>query len=189
MQVSLRKANALQKSIEETIIALKVDPNVSLNEFQSEAAVDDLLMSHKDNIALILDRRSNLLDALYEIRQEVANTNTLTAVSIKLNRIARHTRDIVFYTSLAKSKLKTDSEVLKGKLSRLRERKDVDYYGRDMVETSVFTQPDINSFASMVSFLKKEKQKLQDELLELNVSTVITLSEDTAKTLAFENLI
>lgn len=189
MQVSLRKANALQKAIEETINTLKVDPNVSLNEFQSESTVDSLISSHQNNIDLVLERRNNLLDALYEIRQEVSNLNTLTSISQKLNQLARYTRDIVFYTTLTKAKLRTESDVLKGKLTRMRERKEVDLYGRDMVETSVFTTTDINGFVAKVASLKKAKQKLQDELLELNVSTVLTLSENTVKTLTSENLI
>jgi hypothetical protein len=57
------------------------------------------------------------------------------------------------------------------------------------VDTSVLVKEDLDSFRRMVAKAKKSKQKLQDEILELNVQTVIQLSEKTVATLQAEGLI
>ena len=63
-------------------------------------------------------------------------------------------------------------------------------YGyNDTVDTSVFTKEDLDGFRREVARAKKAKQKLQDEILELNVQTVIQLSEKTVATLQAEGLL
>jgi len=64
------------------------------------------------------------------------------------------------------------------------------YYGHDAtVDTSIFTQEDITGFRTAVSLGKKAKQKLQDELLEINVRTEIDLSDDVVTVLTTEGLL
>jgi hypothetical protein len=57
------------------------------------------------------------------------------------------------------------------------------------VSTSIFTSQEIDNFKNVLAVSKKQKQKLQDELLELNVRTEITLSEQTVATLTKENIL
>jgi hypothetical protein len=65
MNITLRKANALQNSIQEAIKGIKVDLSVEINEFQS---VEEVLT--KANATLIENdgRRQQLTMALYNIR-------------------------------------------------------------------------------------------------------------------------
>jgi hypothetical protein len=53
----------------------------------------------------------------------------------------------------------------------------------------VFTEEDIKGFKVFVNLAKKAKQRLQDEVLELNVRTDISLSADTVQTLKSEELL
>ena len=48
---------------------------------------------------------------------------------------------------------------------------------------------DVKAFRDLVSEAKKAKQKLQDEVLELNVRSDITLSDRTTQTLTGERLL
>jgi hypothetical protein len=57
------------------------------------------------------------------------------------------------------------------------------------VTTTVFTEEDIKGFKMFVSLAKKGKQTLQDQVLELNVRTDISLSADTVQTLNSEGLL
>lgn len=191
MKISLRKANAIQKSIEEKIISIDTRTTTTINEFQDENTLEKSIEDALSNYKINLERRSKLLDALSEIRQEVSNQNTLTGVSIKLNTLARINRDIAFYHPLTKLRAAPDVETLKGKQARLRSRASDEYVynGNDSFEVSFLSQHLIDAAVNTVSALKKEKQRLQDELLELNVASSIELSEDAVNTLRYEDLI
>jgi hypothetical protein len=53
----------------------------------------------------------------------------------------------------------------------------------------VLTNSDIDGFKTVVTLAKKAKQRLQDELLELNVRTTIELSTESERVLQAEGLI
>ena len=77
-------------------------------------------------------------------------------------------------------------------MAKIRNRKDDArslYYSESKVDTSIFTQDDIDGFRAHVSQAKKQKQQLQDELLDMNVRTEITLSEQVISTLTAEGLL
>jgi hypothetical protein len=78
-------------------------------------------------------------------------------------------------------------------MDKLRNRKESTsslYYGHDAtVDTSIFTAEDIAGFRTAVSLGKKAKQKLQDELLDINVRTEIVLADDIAAMLTAEGLL
>jgi ribosomal protein S13 len=79
-----------------------------------------------------------------------------------------------------------------GKLDKIKNRKEDtrSIYGfESTVTTSIFTEADIKGFKVFVSLAKKAKQKLQDEVLELNVRTDIRLNVDTVQTLNSEALL
>jgi hypothetical protein len=57
------------------------------------------------------------------------------------------------------------------------------------VNTSVLTKEALAAYKARVAELKRDKQKLQDAVLEANVRTEIALSEPTVKTLQAEGLV
>jgi hypothetical protein len=68
--------------------------------------------------------------------------------------------------------------VVEGKLKRLAEgdtKSRIYGYG-DTVDTSVLTAEDLKIFRAEAATAKKAKQKLQDELLEINVRTEIEVA-------------
>ena len=55
-------------------------------------------------------------------------------------------------------------------------------YGRsDTVDTGIFTKAEVEEYKRTVAELKRQKQKLQDTLLELNIQTEIQLDVETAR--------
>jgi hypothetical protein len=66
MEVTLRKANALQIAINEALKGLEFTEVVILNEFQN---AQDEIKNARDKFMANLTRRSKLLSALYEIRK------------------------------------------------------------------------------------------------------------------------
>ena len=95
---------------------------------------------------------------------------------------------------LAKATEITSLEVIKGKLDKIRNDKGENsrrsIYGySDTVSTSVLSKEQIAQAKAEVLNLKKQKQKLNDEILELNIKTEVPLSEETVATLQAEKLV
>ena len=188
MKINLRKANAIQVAVNEAIKGLDFTANVHINEFQD--AVTEIRVA-TNKFAGNLARRATLLDSLYEIRKAVATANDSTGIDGRLADVARLEKDLQFYSTHAKGSAMTDSNVIAGKLDKLRNRKEESYgYGRDAtIDTSIFTAAQLETFKVIVAATKKQKQKLQDELLELNVRTEIEFSDATVAALTKEGIL
>jgi hypothetical protein len=187
MQVSLRKANALQVAINEALKGLEFKADVSVNEFQKPAQEIELA---KQKFERNVQRRGNLTSALYNIRTAVSSANASNKIDNLLADLARLEKDIVFYTPLAKASVQTDLKVIGGKLEKIANREGESYsFHSSEVSTSIFTETDLESFRSNLSVSKKKKQALQDQLLEVNVRTTIELAAGTVAVLNAEDII
>lgn len=187
MKVTLRKANVIQSSINETLKGLEFNDAISINEFQDSSEV---LTVANDKFIANLIRRKLLMDALYEIRTLVGSANHQANIDGRLAEVGRLEKDIQFFGKVAAAKVRESESVIAGKLAKIRNRKDEAYYGRnEEVVTSVFAADQIEKFKASLADLKKQKQKLQDELLEANVRTEIELSATTVSTLTKENIL
>jgi hypothetical protein len=177
MKITLRKANALQLAIGEAVKNISVETDVKINEFQSgEAEIARVAAEFRAN----LERRTQLVDAMYAIRKAVSTANAGAGVDVKLADVAQFEKQVQFYTGLAGKKVREDAVVVEGQLNKLRESKDDSrrsIYGyASTVDTSVLTADDLKSFRTAAANAKKAKQKLQDELLEINVRTEIEVA-------------
>ena len=190
MNITLRKANAVQSSINDTIKGIKVDFTVELNEFQDvEAAIT------KANSELVVNdgRRQKLTMALYNIRALVGTANAASGINTALAKAAFIDKRITQLTELSTLSPVSDLAVITGKLDKIRNRKEdsrASLYGRDdTVSTSVVSKAQIDQAKAEIQNLKKQKQKLNDEVLELNIKTEIPLSAEVVATLTEEGLV
>jgi hypothetical protein len=177
MKITLRKANALQLAIGEAVKNISVETDVKINEFQSgEAEIARVAAEFRAN----LERRTQLVDAMYTIRKAVSTANASAGVDVKLADVAQFEKQVQFYNGLAGKKVREDAVVVEGQLNKLRESKDDSrrsIYGyASTVDTSVLTAEDLKNFRAAAATAKKAKQKLQDELLEINVRTEIEVA-------------
>ncbi len=189
MKLTLRKANAVQLGINEVVKGLKFDSTVSLNEFQDAEAV---LQETGSRFMANVGRRKALMEALRDIRLAVGAANSQAGVDSRLTEIAHLEKQIQFFSGLAQENtLRENMDVIRGKLDKIRNRKEESrLYGyNDSVATGLFSESDLGAFKSAVKDLKKAKQKLQDEVLELNVRTEIEVSEQVAAVLTQEGLV
>jgi hypothetical protein len=187
MKVSLRKANKIQVDINEVLKSILFKTEIEINEFQKpEQEISNQSKIFFDNI----NRRNALLKSLYEIRKLVSSANSANGVDSKLADLAFLEKEVVFFTTHSKANVRLSPDVIHGKLAKISNRSDEgNYYSKSEVETSIFTDDDINTLKTLLTVAKKEKQKLQDELLELNVQTTIQLSDETVATLKKEDII
>ena len=188
MKLTLRKASALQQSIQETIRQIEVKTNIALNQFQGDAVLTSARQTAIDNDS----RRYNLTKVLYTIRAKVGTANDANGISSKLTLAACIDKRVGQLQGLISADaLQEDTVVVNGKLEQLRnDKSERRVYGyQDTVNTGVFTAEDIARFKSEQQDLKKQKQVLNDEIHELNVRSEIELDENTVFTLQQEGLV
>lgn len=190
MNISLRKANALQNSITEAIRGIEIKTELELNEFQD---VEQELRKANNQLFANDSRRQKLLLSLYNIRGLVGTANANSGIDLKLATAAFVDKRVAQLEELARMKPVTDLTVLTGKLDKIRNRKDESrpsLYGRDdIVITTVIGEDQLKQIRDEIKNLKKQKQKLNDEILELNIKTEIPLSDDVVNTLTAEGLL
>jgi hypothetical protein len=190
MNISLRKASIIQNNINDAVKSIKIDAQIKLNEFQDS---EQVISQSAAELCNNLIRWDGLVSALYEIRKSVGAANSQAGIDNRLADVAHLEKQIQFYSGLAGNAVREDNKVLVGRLDKIRNGKDEhrrSIYGyADTVDTSVFTNADLDGFRRVVSKAKKDKQKLQDEILELNVQTTIQLTDTVVKTLQAEGLI
>jgi len=186
MNITLRKASALQNAINDTLKSIELKSDVSLNEYQDAEGV---IAAANTELFKNLDRKVTLTRVLYNIRHDVANANFEKKVSVHLTEVARVEKDIQLYSSLSAKTVRGDSVVIAGKMEKLKNRKEDSYFRTEGVDTSVLVQADLDRVKTIVADLKKEKQQLQDLILETNIRTEIPLSVGSIDALRSEGLL
>lgn len=188
MNISLRRAAALQNSIQECLRGIALEVTVKLNEFQDAESV---LTQRQTQLAHNLAQRQKLITALYQIRAQVGDANHAAGIDQRLTEIARMERLIQDHQVLAGTAVRTDGAVIAGELAKRREAKpESRMYGYDStVETTIMRAEDIQACRRQVQELRRARQRVQDEVLELNVRTEISLHPDTVQLLQAHDLI
>jgi hypothetical protein len=192
MKITLRKASALQNSIQEAVKNIDITVKVELNEFERpDVALETA------NLKLISadQRRTALTKVLYVVRAQVGTANAECGINERLAKAAYVDKRIGQLTALVSSDAVQDSMlVINGKVEKLKADKGENsrrsLYGySDTVSTGVLSQAQVDAFKAEQLALKKDKQKLNDEVLELNVRTEIALSDETVAVLTSEGLV
>jgi hypothetical protein len=178
MKITLRKANALQTAIQDHIKTVEVKTSVELTSARTTLVANDV-------------QRAKLTKAMYKIRAHVGRANVEAGVADLLTEAAYIDKRIGHLKGLTESKVVESDAVIDGKLQKLREQdtKHRVYGYGDTVDTGVLTAEQLDGYKADMRDLKKEKQRINDKVLELNVRTEIELDTDTVALLQAEQLI
>jgi hypothetical protein len=189
IKITLRKANAIQQNMNDLLKTVQVKATVELNEFQD---VVQTLQAANDAVMAADVRRSDLLMALYSIRATVGVANFQCGIGNRLSHLAYIDKRLHQLEGLvAETARLKDLAVVTGQLDKIRNRREEHrMYGyENNVTTGVLQQQQIDSIAGIMRELKKQKQKLNDEVLELNVRTEIELTDDVEAVLVKEGIL
>lgn len=187
MKFTLRKASVLQNEIQEAAKNIALVGRVSLNEFQDAKAA---LATANSELKANLGRLSRLNTALATVRALVGKANLTSGVNEKLAGLAAIDKMISRYTELAvDTNLAEDVAVIEGRVNKLKTRDETRYYGSETVDTGVLSAADMEAFKEELRVLRKRKQSINDEILELNIRTEIELSEEVVAVLKAEKVI
>lgn len=186
MKISLRKANALQLAISEMINDISINTMVEISPFENAMEV---ICSKRDELFQNMEKIETLRNILYDIRKKVSYANSTCGVDDILADIACIEKNIKSYYAISSSNALTpDESIIVGRLEKIRNRTE-EVYGPETITVSIVEKGHSELFKQKILSLKKDKQKLQDALLELNVKTEIILTDESVETLQIESLL
>lgn len=192
MQVNLRKANAIQAEIRKAINGIKLETDIQVSEFTD--GVEEAILKGNRELNAAINRKLDLVNALYSIRSEVGQKNAEVGINSILAEVEATDACTAVHNVIAglkprKSQIEISARIQKHKDAPA-DTRSVLYGDRfSNVDTSVAFEGDIDAAKQSVKELKRSRQDLQDKLLQLNVNTLITLSEKTIQTLKEEGIL
>ena len=173
VSITLRKANAIQQSILDMIRGIPLESTVSINEFENP---DEKIVEATTKLGASIAAVSQLYQALYGIRLLVGEANAKNGIDSLLTNIAHTEKNIQLNTQVGNFPARTNIEVIKGKLDKIKTTEATSVYSRsNEVTTGVMTDTFINQYKLSTNSMKKAKQQMQDKVLELNIKTEIEL--------------
>lgn len=181
MRLTLRKANALQTAIQDYVKTLKVVTEISINEFQN--SINEIALARE---AFVTNHAATqqLTKVLYDIRAKIGRANVESGVSDLLSQAAYVDKRLATLSEFVGKEVTDAQEVIDGKLEKIRSAKgDIRYYGTDTVAVSIINDDIMNTLKAGQATLKKEKQAINDTVLELNIRTEIELDAATVSLL------
>lgn len=188
MNISLRKASAIQNAIQETIRSIEINPLIQVSEFVDHP--EQTINAAKHQLVENDGRRVDLAVAYYNIRSLVGAANVSCGINMKLATAAFVDKRIAQLGEMI-AVGERDIGLVERRIEKIRATDNNSrLYGReDSVTTSVLTSEQVTAFKSELQALKKEKQRLNDEILELNIKTEVPLGDNIVTTLTREGLI
>ena len=189
VKISLRKANAIQVNVNDLLKNIAVKPVLEISEFVDPVAA---LQAANDALMAADVRRSDLLMALYSIRATVGIANFNSGIGNRLSHLAYIDKRLAQLDTLVSEQAQMkDLAIITGQLEKIRNRREEHrLYGYDnTVSSGVLQTVQIDSIRGIMRELKKQKQKLNDEVLELNVRTEIELTNEVETVLVKEGIL
>lgn len=192
MQINLRKANAIQAEIRRAIGQVNAKDSIAVSEFVSdvEATISKAALEFRQS----LDRKEALNKALFQIRAAVGRANAQSGINDTLAEIQLVDARIAIKNVIASATLKKDISEINARIVKLKQAQTserMSLYGDryNNVDTGVVSENDVLVAKTELKALKRERQGLNDKLLQLNVNTLIDLTDATKVTLQEEGLI
>ena len=179
MKLTLRRANTLQLLINDQIAATQILTNITVSKFDN---VEELIKNSVEKLDTNLQFRLLLTQLYYNIRKKVGKASQDAGIADLLTDLNAANKAEALYKSLINNqKAMEPVDVLKARQEDLKNQSPtaatVAYRSFGTFETSLISQSGADAIVKQLSNIRKEKQKISDKLLHLNVSTEIELTE------------
>lgn len=177
MNITLKKASILSEQLRPLLNELNVpvsylvqvnSPEVVRSDFETAS-----IKSHKEAIQYI-----ELLSAQYELRKVLAKGNSSAGVVHLLTEIKEQESFLYFYNSFSGNSAYSESrlQALMSTSEETRNTRGGSYVG-------LYTQEELDKFEQSKVQCRRNLAELKDKLLQINVTTTVTISENTVTTL------
>jgi hypothetical protein len=182
-KLSLRKASAVQNEIRNAIKELTLVGTVSVTEFVAD--LEGTVNKRHGEAWDVINRRDQLTAVLYRIRSAVSTANQLSGISDMLATVAMIETRIKDLETASKFTARTDLVEVTARVEKLRNTKEDRYsFGERAVEVGLFSEGEIAGFKNSIAELKRQRQNIRDKVLEANIRSDITLSDEDNAVLA-----
>jgi hypothetical protein len=191
MVINLRKANALQAEIRKVIASIKLEPNVTVTEFTEDIMAEIFAVGKEYQSAIL--RKERLITALYNIRKSVAQANANSSINTILADIECLDQLMAIHTQVASQPVMKSLAEITARVEKLKttNTESSRIYGDryNSVETTVLSKEALAAAKVEAHKFKQKRQGLQDDLLQLNVTTIITINGEDEATLRLEGIV
>lgn len=191
MEISLKKARKIETAI---------NTFVEENDFKLEATVrvlgtldeaKEAVANTKSEIFSSLRLREELLKIRFDMRRQIEKSNEESGINALINKKVLNEKIILELDKLINYNKVFDEKELDDVL-KAQSKIDYDKYSfrvKTTFEFPVFQKEDLASFKDKKISIKKDIEKIEDELSFLNLNTKIILSEDVTKLLEFNKIL
>ena len=191
-KINLRRAAALQVSIQDAIRALNVNPQVEISMFSE---FGEVVPAQTQALMKNIQTRGLLIRALFQIRNATAKANMESGISAVLANQAEIDMEIACIQPLAESQVYEGKEITEKRAARMASQKETTpMYGRqeapsETIKVMVGSKASIDNAKESLAALRKTRLDLKDRLGELNATVKIDLTEETVETLRSERIL
>jgi hypothetical protein len=182
MQITLRKASALQNAIVGFLAGQVVPTKVSITKFEDPIPA---LEAAQANASQHIEARLQLIKIQFELRRSVGEANVKEINGLLADR-AFISKTIEFFQGLLNPASTTPApEVFAGKFKALLEPVNVETRrytltgeGGENLTVGLITPAAMLVFANRIGELKRAKTSVEDALLSLNITTKIEFPDE-----------
>lgn len=182
MQLNLRQAHELQTRINSTVKELQDEMELNVDLFYEGEPAG--VLSNMTNKAFgDLETIQKLLMIKAELRTKVAKKNAQAGIDERLSQIASLQRMIEAYERVMGRGMRQDLFAVKERLESRREAHKANpdngdrYSCSDSFNVDVLDKKDHAEMKSRVKKFRREIRDMQEQILQLNVNTYVTLEQ------------
>ena len=182
MQLNLRQAHELQTRINSTVKELQDEMELNVDLFY-EGEPAGVLSDMTNRAMSDLETIQKLLVLKAQIRGKVAKKNAQAGIDERLSQIACLQRMIEVYDRAMGRGMRQDLFAVKERLASRREAHKANpdnsdrYSCSDSFNVDVFDKKDHAEMKSRIKRFRKEIREMNEQVLQLNVNTYVTIEE------------
>ena len=182
MQLNLRQAHELQTRINSTVKELQDEMETNVDLFY-EGEPAGVLSDMTNRAMSDLETIQKLLVLKAQIRGKVAKKNAQAGIAERLSQIACLQRMIEVYERAMGRGMRQDLYAVKERLASRREAHKANpdngdrYSCSDSFNVDVFDKKDHAEMKSRIKRFRKEIREMNEQVLQLNVNTYVTIEE------------
>ena len=184
MQLNLRQAHELQTRINSTVKELQDEMETNVDLFY-EGEPAGVLSNMTNRVFTDLETIQKLLMIKSELRTKVAEKNAQAGIDGRLSQIACLQRIIEAYERVMGRGMRQDLFAIKERLASRREAHKANpdnsdrYSCSDSFNVDVLDKKDHSEIKSRIKKFRREIRDMQEQILQLNVNTYVTLEQGT----------
>ena len=187
MKVSLRRSAVIQQEINNRLRNSDLlASSAELTEFHD---VQTEMACREDKFASELTLRKQLIGVLFSIREQVGQKNAESGIDRLLTNNAQIDRLMALNNQVLEANDMRPITELEARVEKLKTQSAESYRLYETVSASVVSDAMKQAATDENAQLKKQKQKNNDQVLELNIRTEIELSDEQCAILTSINIL